>query len=149
MITGANTTTIAPGSSAGTLTLNNGLNAALGGTFNFELGASSDLLAITGALTGSTNAGDLKFNFSDAGGIQTGTTYTLFTFGSQTGFTEADLSALTIPNGWTLDPSFDINGWKIDDTSPTKTLQVQFIPEPASALLGGLGLLALLRRRRR
>jgi fibronectin-binding autotransporter adhesin len=143
VITGANTSTIAPGTSPGTLTLA-ALNAANGGTFDFELGTTSDLLAITGALTGSTNAGDLNFNFSDAGGLLAGTTYTLFTFGSESGFTESDLDAIAIPNGWTLDSSFDGNGWKINANS----LQVQFIPEPASALLGGLGLLALLRRRR-
>lgn len=143
VITGASTSTIAPGMSPGTLTVS-ALNAANGGTFNFELGSVSDQLAITGALTGSTNAGDLNFNFSDAGGLTAGTTYTLFTFGSQSGFSETDLDALALPSGWSLDNSFDGNGWKINSNS----LQVQFVPEPGAALLGGLGLLALLRRRR-
>jgi fibronectin-binding autotransporter adhesin len=146
VITGANTSTIVPGGalSAGTLTLAT-LNAASGSTFNFELGTTSDQLVI-GALTGSTAAGDLIFNLTGATGIATSTAYTLFTFTSQSGFDETDLAALTLPTGLSLDPSFGVGGWNIDDTN--KTLQVQFIPEPASALLGSLGLLALLRRRR-
>jgi fibronectin-binding autotransporter adhesin len=146
VITGANTSTISPGTSSGTLTLS-GLNVAAGGSFNFDLGSSSDLIDINGELTGSTNASDLKFNFTNAGGFVPGTPYTLFTFDSlspSNTLQETDLAALTLPSGWALDTSFDGNGWKLNANS----LQVQFVPEPTSALLGCLGLLALLRRRR-
>jgi autotransporter-associated beta strand protein len=143
VITGASSSTIAPGMSPGTLTLST-LDAAAGGTFDFELGITSDMLQVTGLLTGSTNAGDFNFNFSDAGGIAANTPYTLFTFGSQTGLDYTDLEALTLPSGMTLDSGFGTGGWLIDSDN----LQVQFVPEPRAALLGGLGILVLLRRRR-
>jgi len=132
---------ISPGNSPGTLTVG-ALNVAAGATFEFELGSLSDLLAVTGAVTG--GAGNLTFNFSDAAGFQSGATYTLITFGSQTGLTYERLAANQLPQGQVLDTSFGTNGWSIG----TNSLEVRFIPEPSTALLAGLGLLAALRRRR-
>ena len=137
--------TFSPGSSPGTLNLSGGLNLTNGGTFNFELGTVSDLINI-GALTGS-GANATLFNFSDSGGLTTSTPYTLFDFSSQSGLDYGDLVANTLPSGLVLDTSFGAGGWFIDDTNTR--LQVQFIPEPGISILGGLGLLGLLRRRRR
>ncbi len=132
---------ISPGTSPGTITLG-GLSVANGATFEFELGTFSDLIEITGILTA---GGQLTFNFSDSGGIAAGTAYTLFTFGSEpTELDYGDLVAATLPSGLVLDPGFGTGGWQINAGS----LQVQFIPEPSTALLGGLGLMLVFRRRR-
>jgi fibronectin-binding autotransporter adhesin len=144
-ITGSVTTAaagsiIAPGNSPGTLTLG-ALNVTAGATFEYELGTNSDLLEITGALTG---GGTLTFNFFDSGDIAALTPYTLFTFGSQTGLDYADLVANTFPGNFILDTNFGTGGWQINSGN----LQVQFIPEPSSALLAPLGLLLAARRRR-
>ncbi len=157
-ITGAVTTTssssvIAPGSSAGTLSLTGTLDATAGATFKFELGSTSgspdsDLLAISGVFTGSSLPNGLIFDFSSlAPGTSVSTPYTLLTFASSSGLDYTDLFANTLPSGLTLDTSFGTNGFLINATN----LQVQFaIPEPTTLimLLGGLGMTAMLRRRR-
>lgn len=131
---------ISPGTSPGEITFG-GLDVTNGGTFLFELGDDSDLIVITGGLTA---GGPLNFHFSDAGGLIEQTAYTLFAFGSETGLDYGDLSAVTLPGGLQLDSTFGTGGWQINSGS----LQVQFIPEPSSALLGGLGMLLVFRRRR-
>jgi fibronectin-binding autotransporter adhesin len=133
---------ISPGNSPDTLTLGS-LDVANGATFLFELGTTSDLLAITGGLT--AGSGALAFQFSDSGGIASATPYTLFTFGSQTGLDYGDLSAVLLPGGLALDSSFGSGGWWID----SDRLQVQFIPEPSAAALAAMAGLALAARRRR
>ncbi len=135
---------ISPGSSAGTLTLNGGLNISNGASFDFGLGTASDLLVI-GSLTGSA-AGATVFNLTNNGGLLASTPYTLFDYSSQSGLDYGDFTIGTLPAGFTLDPGFGNGGWLID-TANTR-LQVQFIPEPAVSLLAGFGLLGLLMRRR-
>ena len=82
---------VAPGiNAAGTL------NAASltwngGGQLAFDLGATSDQLALTGALT-KGSAGAYAFAFTPAGTLTIGAQYTLATFGS-TDFSAADFSA--------------------------------------------------------
>ncbi len=137
--------TFAPGASPGTLTFNGDLNLSAGGTFEMELGLTSDLIAVAGILTGSDAPGELIFDFSDAGGLLPSTAYTLFTFSDHTGLDYTDLAANTLPGGLLLDPGFGTGGWLIGDN----TLQVQFIPEPSAALLAALGSLAFAARRRR
>jgi autotransporter-associated beta strand protein len=141
----ANTAAITPGvSGLGTLSLAS-LNAASGVTVNSALGTTSALLAISGSLNGSANAGDFKFNFTDAGGLITGHAYTVLTFGSQSGLDYSDLAVASLPPSFTLDTSFGTDGWNISDGG----LQVQFIPEPHAVGLAGVGMLLLLQRRRR
>lgn len=158
-ITGAVTTTsstsvIAPGNSAGTLGITGTLNAGAGANFKFELGSTSgnpdsDLIAISGIFTGSTLPNGLVFDFSSlAPGTSVATPYTLLTFGSSTGLDYTDLIANTLPSGLMLDTAFGTNGFLINGTN----LQAQFsvVPEPTTVLmlLGGLGMTAMLRRRR-
>lgn len=158
-ITGAVTTAssssiIAPGSSAGTLTLSNTLDATAGANFKFELGATSgspdsDRLTIGGVFTGSSAVGGLVFNFSNVGaGTTASLPYTLMTFASSTGFERTDISTSILPSGYTLDTTFGDNGYALNSNN----LQVQFsaIPEPGTAalLIGAASLLALRRRPR-
>jgi fibronectin-binding autotransporter adhesin len=91
---------IAPGTSAGTLTVNGGLDlsamAGGAGTLNFELGpiAASDRIAVGGTLNiGSGTLGLSDFVFTDLGGLQAGT-YKLITSGAAISGTlnEADLT---------------------------------------------------------
>jgi fibronectin-binding autotransporter adhesin len=140
--------TISPGNSPGTLRLNGGLNATAGATFVFELGTTSDVLSLgAGTFTGSAGAGELVFNFADAGGLTAGNPYTLITFGSASGLDYSDLMAAVLPSGYVLDSSFGTGGFLINSNN----LQVQFaVPEPSTALLlaGGLTMAVILRRRR-
>jgi polygalacturonase len=67
--------TLAPGTSPGTLTINNSLVLHSGAALQYELGTSSDLVAVSGDLTlGGT------LNIADSGGF-TNNVFTLFTYG--------------------------------------------------------------------
>jgi hypothetical protein len=82
--------TLAPGNSVGTLTISNNLALAAGATLAFELGATSDLVAVTGNLTL-----DGTVNITNAGGFGPGT-YTLFTYTGT--LTNNGLTIGTTPN---------------------------------------------------
>jgi hypothetical protein len=121
--------------------------------------SSTDIINVTtgGSDDGNLTLGNMTINIRDAGAATAiGFTdqLTLFTyeFGAQTvtrnigsiGFDTSSLGA-----GWTIDP---VNGLQVtDDNAGTiylTGLQFDVIPEPSTALLGALGALALLRRRR-
>ena len=121
--------TIAPGASIGTL----GVAAAtLNGTLLVEYsGATIDLLNVTGALD-ITNA---TVDFDMIGSALSEPSYVFATYGSLTGTQFATVSNL--PVNYEIDYAFGGNN-----------IALVLIPEPSAALLGGLGLLALLRRRR-
>ncbi|MDW8343726.1 MAG: autotransporter-associated beta strand repeat-containing protein [Verrucomicrobiae bacterium] len=143
VITMGPTSVLSPGNSVGDLTLG-AANFANGATLKFELGASTtpgvtyDQLVINGTLIGSTAAGGLKLEITDAGGLQFGIPYTLITFANASGLDYSDLAPTVLPA--TLDSSFGTGGFLITDT----TLQVQFIPEPGSFVLVICGMLPLL-----
>lgn len=132
--------TIAPGNSPGTLTIDGG-TLSLNGTSNFifELGTSSDLITLMNSASlnlGSGTLGLADFVFSDSGGFGVGT-YTLI--GGASSFTgtldSADLTGTVLGYNSTLSMS-------------GSNLVLTVVPEPGVALLGGLGLLAVFRRRR-
>jgi polygalacturonase/PKD repeat protein len=81
---------LAPGGSAGTLTVSNNLVTSGGAALQYQLGTSSDLAVVSGNLT---LAGTL--NIANAGGF-TNTTYTLFTYGGTLSYN--GLSIGTTPN---------------------------------------------------
>lgn len=126
---------LAPGSSVGELTFNNDLTLA--GTAVMEVAdGTSDVITVVGALT---YGGIL--DLSNIGGPLEGygwapTTFDLFDFASESGtFTAISLPSLNIGFTWT---PFDYGNGSIS-----------IVPEPSSLLLGALGSLVLIRRRRR
>lgn len=85
--------TLAPGSAVGTLTLSSGLVLASTSTLDFELGATSDKVAVTGNLTL-----DGTLNVTAATGFAAGS-YTLATYTGT--LTNNTLNVGTVPNGYT------------------------------------------------
>ncbi len=160
----------------GTLTLAVGASIAASSGIHLEVGTTLDVSAIDGWTLGENQtlsgsgalASDFHFDegsflsFSSALQLASGSTAT---FGE--GFGIANLSGLdaSTANGTytliggdgTVDPTgldnfgfenaYDLGGGKLA-WFETGSLQVFVIPEPSVALLGGLGALALLRRRR-
>jgi len=131
--------TFAPGNSIGTITIGGLLD--LNGTSNFEIdptlgigfNRASDLASASGAIS---YGGILNVLYSgSSSNFTSGMVFNLFDATSFTdGFSTVILPSLT--GGLSWENNLLSNG----------TLVV--IPEPSSALLGGLGVLALLRRRR-
>ncbi len=129
----------APGNSIGTLTIGGALG--LNGTSNFEidptaglgLNRSSDLANVTGAVS---YGGILNVQYGGSSSDFTnGMVFNLFDATSFTdGFSTINLPTLT--GGLSWENNLLSNG------------SLVVIPEPGTALLGGLGMLALLRRRR-
>ncbi len=126
---------VSPGSSPGSLTAQNLYWTT--GTLVFELGPSSDLLNITGALQGFGSS--YNFTFADAGWA-VGSTYTLIDF-----FTEnIAIESFGFTNGGGFDGEFSYNGSQLEFT-------LTAIPEPSTAILlaataAGAFLLRLRRR---
>lgn len=141
-----------PGNSIGTMTVGNDVTWNSGDDWVFELGSSAATLALAGAgtsiqdmlnITGVSDflrgtGADGSFVFDFAGTGATGY-YKLVDWDGATDFTSTAFSASNLSSGLT--------GTFIVD-SGTSALYLNVIPEPRAALLGGLGLLALLRRRR-
>lgn len=132
------TGSLAPGNSAGTLTLDS--LTWNGGTLAFELGANqagSDQLAVSGAFTKGTGP-TFYFNFTDAATAPiAGATYTLLTFGSQAGFTTGDFSYSYTGALSGFSGAFDLQAGRLNFT-------VAAIPEPATwSCLFGLAVLGV------
>ena len=130
--------TIAPGLSPGTLNIDGNLSIVDGSHFAFELGTTSDLLNIGGALNfsgGGTALFDILNN-----GMTSGSNYTLMNYSSVSGLTLSNLAFGSTPAGFA--GQFTIGASSL-------TLHVDAVPEPSRAVLGGLGLAVLTLRRRR
>ena len=146
--------TVGPGSSPGTLTINGA--TAMSGTYDYEYtggGTAADLLDVNGAfsLTGAT------LSLTDLGAFNIGDKFTLAAYDSLTGMFSnynAD-DALWIINGgvWLLDyndaaPGSNGGGDLQTPGAGYGYITLTAVPEPAAVLIGSLGLLALVRRRR-
>ena len=127
LVTVAASANLAPGASAGTLSIGGNLDisalAGGAGKLNFELGAigSSDQIAVTGGLDiGSGTLGLSDFNFTNLGGLQDGT-YTLISSSGLTG---------------------SLDGGDVDDVGtifPGATIQLQTSGNNIVLAVSGLG----------
>jgi fibronectin-binding autotransporter adhesin len=137
--------TLAPGNSPGTLNTGT-LTLSDASNLNFELNPTdttagsniNDMIQVTGDLTldGLLTVVATSGDFLSA---TIGTTWRLFQY-----------TGTLIDNGVTLSSMPTLAeglGWEID-TATAGQVNLKVIPEPGAALLGGLGLLALFRRRR-
>lgn len=130
--------TVAPGNSAGTLTINNSMTLDLGSILSMEidgiLAGEYDRLVVNGDLTANgtlllvlgglyTPASGHSFDLVDWTGSFTGT---------------PDFNSLPVLGG----------GLSWNTSTFVSDGMVSIIPEPSAAFLGGAGLLVLLRRRR-
>ena len=127
--------TFAPGNSIDNFDIAGALTLGTSSFSVFEIntaGDISDLAIVSGLLTfGGT------LNVNNVGStLVNGDTFDLFNWGSKSG----TFSAVNLP---VLD-----SGLTWDDTALYTNGTITVVPEPHAALLGGLGLLALLRRRR-
>ena len=152
---------LAPGASIGTLTLDGVNNAgavlsmATDSKFAFTLagnGGTPDQLDFwnyaSGDLALNSNVIDLTLLGAQTGGTYTVDLFRFFSDGGTTSTTHAFNSGLTIGTlGAGIDSAFiDWDGSLNDNKTIALTYTV--IPEPGAAVLGGIGILLLLRRRR-
>ena len=132
--------TLAIGASPGTISFNNNLTLGLGSASNFEFtsgsfGAGSFDLAQGGLAQTVCFGGVLNLFFKPDETFIHETTVKIFDFGHYAGnFSAVNINGLSGDSSATFDSGTGI---------------VTVVPEPAAALLGGLGLLVLLRRRNR
>jgi len=147
LVTFASGAQLAPGSSPGTMTYQNGLTLLSGTILNFELGTTGDLILLTGGtLTGPDGTGGLTLNISNAGGFAAGT-YTLFDF-SASGVTTNSFDLGDFTFGSTIS-GFDY-GLAFNGNTLALTAAVSAVPEPSTyAALLGLGALGFAAWRRR
>lgn len=155
---------LSPGASVETFE-SGALSMLNGSTFEYEVnssvasGSGADLQVVSGALNLS---GTVTLTLTDLASMDTaygdGTVFSLinysglwngglFTFdGDEIGDGETFTAGL---NSWRLDYEEAVGGLNFeDDHIAGSFVNITAVPEPSAALLGGLGLLALLRRRR-
>ncbi len=135
--------TLAPGLSPGTLSATGTVVLDSGSTLDWDLNGDdtttgsgiNDLLAITGNLTL-----DGTVDVTGTGSFTSwGDYWTIITYTGTLTDNGLDLGTMpALPNGW---------GWTVDTVTQSGEVRL-VIPEPSALLLGGLGLFALLRRRR-
>lgn len=119
------------------LNVSGNLTLSSGSISNFEINTAGDIadLAISSALL--TFGGTLNVT-SIGSSLVAGDTFNLFDWSSATG----TFSTVNLPS---LDSGL---AWDQSSLYSSGQISVTAVPEPAAALLGGLGMLALLRRRR-
>ena len=141
--------TLAPGTGLGTLSLDD-LTLGTASTYTFELtggAATADLSQVGGLLTLASGA---ALNLVQLGSYTANDKFTLFSYGTLAGTFAglADEGEFTAAGGiWKIDYNDSTAG--TNGGTGTKYVTITAIPEPASAILGGLGALLLLSGRRR
>jgi autotransporter-associated beta strand protein len=140
---------LAPGNSAGTMTINGSTTFNAGSTYAYQYtgGASvADLVDVNGAL--SIGGGSI-LTLQDLGVYTVGQKFTLFAYDSLSGAFDnfADDQNYTFNGGeWVF--NYDDADAGVNGGIGNAFVTITAVPEPAAALLGAMGLLAILRRRR-
>ena len=141
---------LAPGNSPGTITVNGSTTLNSGSLFEYEYqggGSNADLVDVNGTLT--INSGALISLTDLFNSYNQGDKFTLFAYDTLVGTFDAyaDDTTYTINGGeWLInynDATAGLNGG-----AGASYITMTAIPEPSVALIGGLGLLVMLRRRR-
>lgn len=143
--------TLAAGNSTGTLTFANALNLASTTTYSYELtggGTSADIVNVTGTLA----LADATLSLTQLGDFTAGDIFTLFAYdnaitGTFAGLAEGD-TFNAAGGDWKIFYAATEAGLNTTTQSGFNYVNIQAIPEPRAALLGGLGLLLILRRKR-
>jgi len=158
--------TLSVGNSPGTMVYTNTLTLAgstimeIDGTAGAGLTNGHDFINLTGAGAAGvlTYGGTMTLDIGTLFGIGT-YSWDLFNMASETG-TFTSISLADLYSGNLLDTDLDgiwdltsdangfTNSWTFNESSGSLNLNVAAIPEPRAALLGGIGMLLLLRRRR-
>ncbi|MEY3898616.1 MAG: hypothetical protein RLZZ214_4138, partial [Verrucomicrobiota bacterium] len=153
-------TQLAIGNSPGTTTFDS-LTLGTGSTYFYELtggispgGGSADLGIVSGDLTLASGA---VLDLWQLGSYTEGNKFTLFAYTGLLSGIFKDTSAVNLDDGdtftdasgiWSIDYNDTAAGLNGGTTSGASYVTITAVPEPKAALIGGLGLLALLRRRR-
>jgi autotransporter-associated beta strand protein len=140
--------TLGPGASAGTLSVNG--NVTIDGVFAYEYDgatSSADLLDVNGTLM--LNSATLTLSDLFGNSYNMGDKFTLAAYdtliGTFSGY--ADDTAYVFGGGeWLINYNDDTAG--LNGGAGSNFITMTAIPEPSASLIGGLGMLALLRRRR-
>jgi autotransporter-associated beta strand protein len=145
---------LSPGASIGTLGTGS-LSLNTGSTFLYEMNTTApggDLVNANGDLSFD---GTVTLNLSDLGSnsiLALGTKLTLISYlgtwdgGTFSGYSD-DSEFTVFGNEWRINYN-DVSAGAVNGGSFTNAVTITVVPEPSTVLLGGLGLLALLRRRR-
>jgi autotransporter-associated beta strand protein len=132
---------LSPGNSitpADTLTLGSTLTLNANAILAFGLGTTSDVISFSSLADNLTGSGNATLQLSLLSGFSYANTYTIFQNTSTSGFTLSDITGYD-------DVNYTANFF---DGGDSYLLNFTAIPEPGAALLGSIGLIALLRRRR-
>ncbi len=143
--------TLASGSSVGTLNFSSSLALAATSTYLFELNNTTNVADLTNVAGTINIASGATLDLEQLGAYAIGDKFTLFAYltGSLTGTfnTLIDGAEFTDAGGvWKINYSDTSSG--LNGGTGTSFVTISAIPEPSAALLGALGLFALLRRRR-
>lgn len=152
---GINTTgVLSPGASIGTLATG-ALSLNTGSTFLYEVNTTTtvgDRLDVNGDLS---LDGTVTLSLTDLGSnslLAMGTKFTLISYlgtwdgNTFSGFAD-DIEFTMLGNDWVINYD-DVSAESVNGGTYSNAVTLTVIPEPGTALLAGLGLLALLRRRR-
>jgi fibronectin-binding autotransporter adhesin len=147
-------TALGIGASPGTISFGSDLTLGAASAFNYEFtgGASTaDLGIVAGDLTIISGA---TLNLTQIGSFTLSDTFTLFAYdnvltGTFAGLAEGATATDNLGGLWRINYGESTAGLNFGgDPTGLSFVNITAIPEPSAALLGGLGLLLLLRRRR-
>ena len=140
---------LAPGNSPGMLTFNGNLTMSLGSTYDYEV-VSGSISADSVDINGVLSLNDTTLSLTNLGTYVVNEKFTLFAYDSLIGTFDglADDTTFTAGGGNWLINYNDTTGGLNTAAVGTSYITLTAVPEPSALLIGALGLVGLLRRRR-